>query len=67
MSFKILVTGCAGYLGGTFTYEALKLGHKVLGIDNFSNSTQEVIDKLKLDNEELFFFKKIDCINIMIR
>jgi len=60
MSFKILVTGCAGYLGGTFTYEALKLGHKVLGIDNFSNSTQEVIDKLKLDNEELFFFKKID-------
>ena len=26
---KILVTGAAGYIGGTFTYEVLKKGFKV--------------------------------------
>jgi UDP-glucose 4-epimerase len=60
MPFKILVTGCSGYIGATFTYEALKLGHKVLGIDNFSNSSKEVIEKLKLGNEELFLFEEIE-------
>ena len=34
---KILVTGAAGYIGGTFTYEVLKKGFKVHGIDNFIN------------------------------
>ena len=27
---KILVTGAAGYIGGTFTYEVLKKGFEVL-------------------------------------
>ena len=35
---KILVTGAAGYIGGTFTYEVLKKGFEVYGIDNFINS-----------------------------
>jgi Nucleoside-diphosphate-sugar epimerases len=26
---NILVTGCSGYIGGTFTYEALKEGHTI--------------------------------------
>ena len=34
---KILVTGGAGYIGGTFAYEALRENHKVLALDNFSN------------------------------
>ena len=32
---RILVTGCAGYIGGTFTFEALKKGFTVIGIDSF--------------------------------
>ena len=35
---KLLVTGAAGYIGSTFTYEALKKGDKFIGVDNFSNS-----------------------------
>ena len=35
---RILVTGGAGYIGGTFSYEALKREHQILVLDNFSNS-----------------------------
>ena len=38
---KILVTGAAGYIGGTFAYEALNKGISVFGIVNFLNSTEE--------------------------
>ena len=38
---NIIVTGAAGYIGGTFAYEALKKGYKVIGIDNFCNSSPE--------------------------
>ena len=38
----ILVTGAAGYIGATFTYEALKKGYYVLGLDNFSNSNKKI-------------------------
>ena len=44
---KILVTGCAGYIGGTFAYEALKKGYKVIGLDNFSNSNKKNINLIK--------------------
>ena len=27
---KILVTGSAGYIGGTFSFEALKNGHEII-------------------------------------
>lgn len=56
---RILVTGAAGYIGGTFCSEMLKKGFSVLGCDNFSNSTEIGIRKLqkKFPN---FFFKKID-------
>ena len=44
---KILVTGAAGYIGGTFAYEALNKGISVFGIDNFLNSTKRNIDILE--------------------
>ena len=56
---KILVTGGAGYIGGTFSYEALKKNHKVLALDNFSNSKPEQIDKLKSFNKN-FEFSEMD-------
>ena len=34
---KILVTGAADYIGGSFTYEVLKKGFEVHGIENFIN------------------------------
>ena len=38
---NIVVTGATGYIGGTFAYEALKKGNRVIGIDNFCNSSPE--------------------------
>ena len=43
----ILITGAAGYIGGTFAYEALKRGYKVIGLDNFSNSNKKNIIQKK--------------------
>ena len=57
---NILVTGGAGYIGGTFAYEALKNNHNVLALDNFSNSKPEQIKKLKSIFEKNFSFNEID-------
>ena len=38
---KILVTGSAGYIGGTFSLKRSK-GHEIIGIDNFSNSNDRI-------------------------
>ncbi|MFL2485716.1 MAG: UDP-glucose 4-epimerase GalE [Gammaproteobacteria bacterium] len=57
---KILVTGAAGYIGGTFTYEALKNGFKVHGIDNFINSNRNNIDTFSKDFPEAFNFSEMD-------
>ena len=60
---KILVTGAAGYIGGTFTYEVLKKGFKVHGIDNFINSNRENIDTFSTDFPNAFNFSEIDIAN----
>ena len=57
---NILVTGGAGYIGGTFAYEALKNNHNVLALDNFSNSKPEQIKKLKSIFNKNFSFHELD-------
>ena len=63
MTEKILVTGAAGFIGGTFTYEALKKGYRVHGIDNFSNSTDKNIRIFNTKFSENFTFSQIDLAN----
>lgn len=60
MKEKILVTGAAGFIGGTFTYEVLKKGYKVHGIDNFSNSTSKNINLFQKDFSNNFTFSELD-------
>ena len=52
--YKILVTGVAGFLGSHLSEKLLKLGHKVIGIDNMIGGYEDNISK---DIE----FHKIDC------
>lgn len=52
---KILITGCAGFIGSNLTDYLLKQGHQVLGIDNLNTGK---IDNLKvaLKNSNFKFY-----------
>ena len=56
---KILITGCAGFIGATFCYEALKKNYEVLGIDNFINSSDKNIKNFE-KNFSKFRFVNLD-------
>ena len=60
---KLLVTGVAGYIGSTFTYEALKKGYEVVGVDNFCNSDGAIIDYFLQNHPDQFEFIKLDLQN----
>tara|TARA_B100000768_G_scaffold182020_1_gene208487 strand:+ start:1755 stop:2747 length:993 start_codon:yes stop_codon:yes gene_type:complete len=53
---NILVTGSAGFIGASFCHEALRLNHKVVGIDNYSNSPESRTNILKAYSKENFKF-----------
>lgn len=44
---KILVTGGTGYIGSITAVELINVGHEVVIVDNLSNSTAEVIDRIE--------------------
>ena len=44
---RILVTGCAGFIGSHLSEKLLKLGFEVLGLDNLSNGKLSNIDSFK--------------------
>jgi len=59
MNFKgknILVTGSAGFIGSNLTYELLKLGANVIGIDNLFNGRIENLEEI-LENKSFKFIK----------
>lgn len=59
MNFKgknILVTGAAGFIGSNLTYELLKLGANVIGIDNLFNGRIENLEDI-LENKSFKFIK----------
>lgn len=61
---NILVTGGAGYIGSHTCVELLNSGHNVIIIDNFCNSTPEVIKRIeKLTNKHI----KVYCGDIRNR
>jgi len=44
---KIFVTGCCGYIGSHTCVELLENNYEVIGLDNFSNSKRDVLDRIK--------------------
>ena len=56
---KILITGCAGYIGASFTKQALDKGFNIFGVDNFTNSSDAYIKYFE-NTYDNFLFKNID-------
>lgn len=53
----ILVTGGTGYIGSHTCVELLKNGYEVVIIDNLSNSSNDVVDRIKkITNKDLKFY-----------
>ncbi|MCB0378302.1 MAG: NAD-dependent epimerase/dehydratase family protein [Bdellovibrionales bacterium] len=51
---KILVTGCAGFIGSHLLEALLELGHKVVGLDNLSSGRQFNLDSVQSRYPEAF-------------
>jgi UDP-glucose 4-epimerase len=45
---RLLITGGAGYVGTHLLLELLPLGHDICVVDNFSNSTRESLQRVKM-------------------
>ena len=58
----ILVTGGCGYIGSHTVVELLDDNRDVVIVDNFSNSSPEVLNSIKITNKD-FKFYKIDITN----
>lgn len=61
--YKIIVTGCAGFIGSHLTETLLSEGHKVYGIDNFDPFYDPSVKESNLENfinDENFTFYEED-------
>ena len=62
---KILVTGCAGFIGYHVTKKLIKLNYKVIGVDNINNyyNTKIKLDRISDIGRKNFKFYKISITN----
>ena len=60
---QILVTGGAGYIGSHTVVELLNVGEEVVIVDNFVNSSPEVLEKIKKITNKEFKFYEVDILD----
>jgi len=58
---KILVTGGTGYIGAHTAVELNSAGYEVVLVDNFSNSTPDVLDGIEKITGKKPVFEEVDC------
>ena len=59
---KILVTGGLGYIGSHAVVELLDENYEVVVIDNLSNSSRDVVDKIKeITGKDILFYENDVC------
>ena len=59
----ILVTGGTGYIGSHTVVELLNLNKEIVVVDNFVNSSPEVIEKVKTITGKDFKFYEVDLLD----
>lgn len=60
---SILVTGGAGFIGSHTVVELLQKGEQIIIVDNFCNSSPEVLDKIKQITNKDFKFYEVDLLD----
>ena len=58
---KVLVTGGTGFIGSHTVVELLEKNYNVVIVDNLSNSSRDVLDKLKEITKKEVPFYEVDC------
>jgi len=59
----ILVTGGTGYIGSHTAIELLKKGEEVVIVDNFANSSPDMVEKIKQISGKEFEFYEVDILD----
>lgn len=60
---SILVTGGAGFIGSHTAVELLESGEDIVIVDNFSNSSPDVLEKIKEITHKDFKFYEVDLLD----
>lgn len=60
---KILVTGGAGFIGSHTAVELLNEGEELVIVDNFSNSSPDVLEKIRKITNKDFKFYEVDLLD----
>lgn len=60
---SILVTGGTGFIGSHTVVELLEIGEEIVIVDNFCNSSPEVLDKIKTIAGKNFKFYEVDLLD----